>query len=222
MFEPTAISPISLSTEQRDVLREYFSNCLENDRSHRSHPLEFVLVLSGDKPACTMHPSEEEFPHDPFDPAAGLRRLCDQFNVVYRKPRNNWWFVAAVEGRIDMLPSGNRTDRNDAWYRRLGVVLGYPPEAIEAFIAARGQWTDPSEYVATGQFSVEEMANAGFVFYRHDDSVEGYEHAIETGRRIQERLNELADEWNIPELEEFIAEHRNHLRDEVGPEKTTP
>lgn len=102
-----------------------------------------------------------------------------------------------------------------------GVVLGYPPDAIGTFIDAQ-EWADPSEFVAEGTFSADEIADAGFVFYRHDDSREGYEQAISSGERIRERLNELADEWSIPELETFVTEFRNHLRDEAQPETAVP
>lgn len=222
MFEPSATSPITLSGEQQEALRGYFDNCLENGRTSRSHPLEFALVLAGDKPAATMHPTEDEFPNDPFDPAAGLRRLCDVLNVVCRKPRTNWWFVAPVDGRLDLLPSGNRTERNEAWYRRFGVVLGYPPDAIEAFIDARGQWTEPHELVADGHFDADTIADAGFVSYRHDDSIDGYEQAIEQGRALRRRLDELADTWGVPEIDEFVEAHRSYLCERAQPEKAAP
>lgn len=217
MFEPTATEPplTSISAEQRHALRSYFGNCVENDRAHRSHPLDFALLLAGEKPACTMHPSQEEFPDDPFDPAAGLRRLCDQFDLAVQKPREvSWWFVAPVDGRLDLLPSGNRCARNAAWHRRLGVVLGYPPPAVEAFLA-REEWTEPNELVRTGHFSPEEIAPAGFVSYRHDDSIEGYERAIRDGKRVRERLDHLAERWDVPELADCVCRHWEHQRNEA-------
>ncbi len=182
----------------------------------------FALVLSGDKPAATMQPSREEFPDHPWTPQTGLKELCAQLNVVTHHRRElGWWFVAPVEGRLDLLPSSNRTKRSPAWMRRLGVVLGYPPDAIETFLEARGQWTDPHERVAAGEFTPEEMADAGFVVYRHDDSLEGYEWAVRTGRRVRSRLEDLAGEWGVSELNEFVAGRREYLREEAIPEKAT-
>lgn len=222
MFVPTATDPpiTTIADDERQALRGYLGNCIENERFEFEEPLMFVLVLSGEKPAATMQPSREQFPDDPFNPAAGLRRLCDQLNVVTQKRRElGWWFVAPVDGRLDLLPTSNRSQRSRAWMRRLGVVLGYPPDTVETFLDSGGEWTEPYELVAEGQFSPEEMADAGFVVYRHDDSIEGYESAIRTGRRAQRHLSELAEKWGLPELNEFVDGHRDYLHDQAIPEK---
>lgn len=220
MFEPTAATPpiTTISADERQALRDYLGNCIENERFEFEEPLMLVLVLSGDKPAATMQPSREQFPDHPWSPQTGLKQLCDQLGVVARR-KMNWWFVAPVDGRLRLLPSGNRGDRSRAWMRRLGVVLGYPPDAIETFLSRQGEWTEPHELVANGQFTPEEMADAGFVVYRHDDSVGGYEWAIRTGRRIRSRLDELAEKWDLPEINEFADGHRGYLRDQAIPEK---
>ena len=221
MFEPSAADPpiMSVSDEQRHVLRSYFGNCVENGRGHRSHPLDFALMLAGEKPACTMHPSAEEFPATPFHPASGLRRLCDQLDLAVQKPQEvSWWFVAPVDGRLDLLPSGNRCDRNEAWHRRLGVVLGYPPSAVESFIregTAPREWTEANELVRDGHFAPEEIADAGVIPYRYDDSLAGYEQAIRDGKRVRERLNHLAERWEVPELADCVDDRWKHQRDEV-------
>lgn len=227
MFEPVAPDPpiTSISEEQREALRSYFGNCVENGRSHRSHPLDFALMLAGEKPSCTMHPSEDEFPKDQFDPSAGLCQLCDCLNVVVHKPQEmDWWFVAPTEGRLDMLPSGNRCRRNEAWHRRLGVVLGYPPSVVEPFIDHLGgqeEWTKAKELVREGQFSPDEIANAAFVTYRHDDSIEGYEQAIHDGKRVRDRLEQLAMDWKVSELSTYVSDHFEHQLDEAQ-ETVTP
>lgn len=221
MFVPSAADPpiTSITDDQRQALRSYFGNCVENGRSHRSHPLDFTLMLIGDKPACTMHPSEEEFPADPYHPASGLQRLCDRLDLAVQKPREvNWWFVAPTYGRLDLLPSGNRCDRNEAWHKRLGVVLGYPPSAVEAFTEAFNAQEPPKdseELVAEGHFTAEEIANAGFVSYRHEDSIERYEQAIEEGKRIRDRLEQLANEWNVPELSECVSDRWERAREKA-------
>lgn len=203
------------------MLREYLGNCVEAERFEFEEPLMFLLVLAGDKPAVTMNPSREQFPDHPWDPQTGLKQLCDQLNVVAHHRRElGWWFVAPVNGRLDLLPSSNRTDRNHAWGRRLGVVLGYPPDAIELFLDRKGKWVEPKELVRDDHFTPDEMADAGFVVYRHDDSIDGYEQAIQDGRKVRKRLEELAEKWRLPELNEFIDGHREHLREEALPEKT--
>jgi hypothetical protein len=221
MFMPTAADPpiTRITADERQALREYLGNYVENEQYDIIRPLMFVLVLSGDKPAATIQPSRDAFPDHPWVPQTGLKQLCDRLNVVAHHRRAlSWWFVAPVDGRLDLLPSNDRAERNEAWVRRLGVILGYPPPAIECFIEKAGEWTEPHELVVTGQFSPEEMADAGFIVYRHDDSVEGYEWAVRHGRRVRQRLEALAEQWDVPELTAFIDGHRTYLRDAARPE----
>lgn len=223
MFMPTAGEPpiTTITDDQRQALREFFRNCVESERFNSIDPLMFALVLSGDKPVTTIDPSDDQFPGHRWSPQTGLKELCSRVNAVAYKRRDiGWWFVAPTYGRLDLLPSHNRTECNEAWMRRLGVIFGYPPSVIDYFLSVESEWIKPHERVAAGQFSAEEMADAGFVVYRHDDSVEGYEWAIKTGRRVCSRLEELADTWDVPELGTFVTEHRKYLRDKAIPEKT--
>lgn len=224
MFMPTATDPpiTTITDDERQALREYLGNCVETDRFVSIRPLMFVLVLSGDKPVATMQPSRDEFPDHPWVPHTGLKQLCDRLNVVAHHRRAiTWWFVAPVEGRLDLLPSNDRAERNDAWVRRLGVILGYPPHAVECFIEKETEWIEPHEHVARGQFSPDEMADAGFIVYRHDDSVAGYDWAVRHGRRVRQRLEALAEKWELPELTAYIDGHRTYLREAALPETPT-
>jgi hypothetical protein len=152
-------------------------------------------------------------------PHIGLTQLCDRLDLVAHHRRAlTWWFVAPVDGRLDLLPSNDRAERNAAWVRRLGVVLGYPPHAIEYFIEKKTEWIEPHEHVASGQFSPDEMADAGFIVYRHDDWVEGYDWAVRHGRRVRQRLEALAEKWELPELTAYIDGHRTYLREMALPE----
>ncbi|MFC7191886.1 hypothetical protein ACFQL7_20590 [Halocatena marina] len=170
----------------------------------------------------TMQPSKDHFPDHPFAPHTGLKQLCDRCNAIAYKRRDlGWWIVAPVYGRLDFLPSSNRTERSDEWMRRLGVILGYPTADIEYFLNAQGVWTEPYDLVADGHFTPDEIADAGFIVYRHDDSIDGYKQAIQNGKQARHRLEELADDWNIPELNTFVSEYRNYLREEATPEKAT-
>lgn len=218
MFEPTAADPpiTTISDDERQALRTYLGNCVESGHFQTIRPLMFVLVLSGDKPACTMQPTRDEFPSNPFAPQLGLKKLCGRLGVVAHHRRAlSWWFVAPVDGRLDLLPSNDRAERNEAFVRRLGVILGYPPAAVERFIEQDCAWTEPHEHVAAGQFSPDEMVDAGFIVYRHDDSVEGYEWAVRHGKRVRLRLEGLAETWKIPELTAYIDGHQQHLRNEA-------
>lgn len=106
-----------------------------------------------------------------------------------------------------MLPSTARTSANAAWHRRLGVVFGYPSAAIDFFIASdRETRTQPNERVEAGEFSPEEMAYTEFVFYVHDDSLDGYTQAIETGKTVRARFSELATGWDLPVLDALADE----------------
>ena len=61
------------------------------------------------------------------------------------------------------------------------------------------------------------MADAGFIVYRHDDSVEGYEWAVHHGRRVRQRLEALAEKWDLPELTTYIDGHWTYLREAAFP-----
>lgn len=209
MFEPTATDPplTSPTDDQREALRNYFGNC--TDCAHLSHPIDFALMLCGEKPACTMHPTEDEFPSDPFTPAAGLRRLCHMFGLSYRQC-NGWWFVAHTGARLDLLPTSGRGRLSPQAARRFGAILGYPQSAVEAFIDAEGQLPDPQDSLH-GQHPPEEIADVAFLSYKMDNP----ETALKRGRRIRRRLEHLADVWAVPELNDFIAEHRRETLNEL-------
>lgn len=206
-------SPVTARTKdmteaQHRALGQYFERHVESETCRRD-PLLLALVLAGDKPAVDYSPSKWEFPEHPFAPHEGLQELCDVFNLSYRRIGSGVgsdWIVAPSPGRLDLLPSTNRTDRNAAWHRRLGIIFGYPPEAIDYFIESTGgDRTHPEDLVVSERFPPEEIAYTRFVFYRHDDSIEGYERAIKMGKTVRRRISDLADEWELPALD-TIAE----------------
>lgn len=82
-------------------------------------------------------------------------------------------------------------------------------------------WREKEQNGDFAQAFWDELADAGFVVYRHDDSIEGYEWAIRTGREVRKRLEELTEKWRLPELNEFTDGHWEHLREVALLEKTT-
>lgn len=50
------------------------------------------------------------------------------------------------------------------------------------------------------------MAYTRFVFYVHEDSIDGYKHAIETGKTVRERFSDLADRWDLPVLDALATD----------------
>ncbi len=225
MFVPTAATPpiTTIIDDERQALRDYLGNCVENELFNDLQPLLFVLVLSGDKPAMAFDPRDEEFPDYPFAARKGFRELCETFDLALETRLGTpFWVVAPVHGRLDLLPTSNRSKRTKAWERRLGVVFGYPPDAVESFINRDEDWMDARERVRDGRFSAEEMRDVGLLGYRCENTQQGYEKAILDGRHIYRRLTSLAEEWNLPELKTLVKGHRDYLLNRIEHEKVVP
>lgn len=191
MLVPSSVRDDELTESQRCE----FGRWLQANADHDSvePALKLTLVVSGDKPAVFI--SSEEWDEHFFELIDWLDLTVHQMNQM------PGWFVAPVHGRLDLLPSnGLHEPKNAAWHRRLGVVLGYPTDAIEYFINRDSQ-TGAHERVENDDFSPDEIAFADFVFYRHDDSINGYEQAIADGKAIRARFFELAHMWDVPVIE---------------------
>lgn len=208
MLVPSSVSTHKnkLSEPQRQALGRYIERHVEHDAWHRE-PLMLALVVAGDKPAALIDPASFAFPDHPWSTHTGLLELCDVLELSYRHVTDiSGWFVAPAEGRLDLLPSTGRAPTNDAWHRRFGVVLGYPPDAIDFFIETSGdERTRPRDLVDRGVFSPDELAFTQFIFYIHDDSIDGYEQAITEGKIVRERFEELAAAWGLPDLKKIAA-----------------
>lgn len=222
MLIPSPVSPRAndMTEAQRRELGRYFKRHADSDTCYRDSLL-LALVLAGDKPAAEITANDFAFPDHPWTPHRGLLDLCDLFDLSYRRigrGTGNSWFIAPTEGRLDFLPTSEKTNRNEAWHRRLGVVLGYPYEAIEFFIDTNGEKrTLPRDLVENGTFSPEELAYTQFVFYIHDDSIEGFERAIETGKARRARFAELAKEWDLPALDRITENVFEESKKMVAP-----
>ncbi|WP_330632700.1 hypothetical protein [Halocatena halophila] len=210
MLVPSTISPRAddCTPAQHEALRAYCARYVEQPVWYRD-PLLFALVLAGDKPAADITAHEFAFPNHRWAPHRGLFELCELFDLSTRRIGPGVasdWFVAPNGGRLDLLPSTDKTVGNLAWHRRLGTILGYPPSAIEFFATTPpGERTQPSDLVRTGQFSPQEIAYTRFVFYVHDDSIERYEQAIEEGKQMRDRFSTLQQRWNLPALNQIAT-----------------
>lgn len=225
MFEPTAPDPpiTTISDDERRVLREYLGNCVESELFDDPQPLLFVLMLAGDKPAVAFDPRDEEFPNYPFAPRKGFRELCASLDLALETRLGTpLWVVAPVRGRLDLLPTSNRSRRSPEWERRLGVVFGYPPSAVDSFVNRDGDWMEARKRVRDGQFTVDEMVDVGLLGYRCENTQQGYEKAIQDGRRVRRRLEQLAEEWDLPEIKTLVEGHRDYLLKRISREEVVP
>ncbi|RRJ34091.1 hypothetical protein [Halocatena pleomorpha] len=205
MFVPSTVRDESLSLDQRDGLRRWV-------RKHHTHesfqpPLLFALVVAGDKPATHITPRSWAFPDSQFETDDRFLAFVDRLDLEAHALRGgHGWYVAPTHARFDLLPSSVRAPITAAWHRRLGTVFGYPPTAIEHFIETDSR-VDPRARVEHDGFAPEEIAYTKLVFYRHDDSIAGYERAIENGKTMRDRFAELAEHWEIPTLDQLAEEY---------------
>lgn len=205
-------SPVSprgeaLTATQRTALNEYFERHHASETPTRT-PLLLALVLAGDKPATHITPASWAFSGTSCETDTHFRAFLDTLGLAaHHLTGMSGWFVAPSRGRFGLLPSTARTRANAAWHRRLGIVFGYPSAAIEYFIHTDHEdRTQPKERLAAGEFGSEEMAYTEFVFYVHDDSLDGYTQAIETGKTVRARFTDLATRWDLPVLDALADE----------------
>lgn len=205
MFVPSTVRDESLSAEQRDALGRWM--CRHHDHESFGPALLFALVVSGDKPATHITPRSWAFPGSQFETDERFLDFVDVLDLEAHTLREGQgWYVAPTHARFDLLPSSVRAPTTAAWHRRLGTVFGYPSTAITHFIETDSR-VDSRTRVENNDFTPEEIAYAELVFYRHDDSIAGYERAIENGKTIRARFTELADRWELPTLDQMAEEY---------------
>lgn len=207
MLVPSSVRNDTLMPTQRQAFQEWLR--VQEEHESFEDPLTMSLVVAGDKPAMYLQPSKWAFDGPRFGGNTD-EQFVDLMETLglttHQMKEMNGWFVAPVHGRLDLLPSTVRAPTDAAWHRRLGVVLGYPYEAIEFFIDTSGaKRTQPRDLVDNGTFTPEEMAYIQFVFYIHNDSSDGYEQAIEDGKVTRARFTELAKQWDLPVIESLAA-----------------
>jgi hypothetical protein len=212
----SSISIPDITDTQRRAFSRYLDTHRQSDSCSRA-PMRLALVVGQMKPATIIEPYPWAFPDCALSPVQCFQDLLDRFDCVYRQPYGAAGvIVAGSTGRLEFLPTVKNTD-SDAYHRRLGVLFGYPPDAIEAFIQDEEPPTQPHDLVADGLFEVEALAYTSFVFYKPADSAAAYEQTIAEGKMTRARLGMLADEWQLPALDEiadtiyeaYVAEYTN-------------
>lgn len=195
----------SMTAHQRWVFEQYLIARYDS-RASSHEPLWLALVLAEAKPAASITTFV-----DPLDPendtppssAFPIEAFAQTFDLPYR-----WWgehelFVTTTPWRFDLLPATDNRTASTSYHRRLGCFFGYPQKDIEYFLSTNTPYTCPGELVAEGLLQPEELAYVTFVPRRHDDSVEGYERAIKSGKKNRQIIADCATRWDLPALDAY-------------------
>lgn len=207
--------------EQYDALRDFINRHREEGTCSAT-PIRLARVLAHDKPSTLLQsPPEISTSRDDY-----LVSLLDRIGFPYRQVDGvPGWIVAPTEWRLDLLPtSKNEFKQPDAYHKRLGVVFGYPQEAIDYFIHKDDSEPSKFDLVKSGEFNADEVAYTRFVSYGYPKTQEKYKHHISTGKDIRRRINQLSHEWNMPELDALADDVYNEEMAvlEEGERETTP
>lgn len=206
MYRPVPFEHNGFSQSQHSVFTEWMEEYRE-EYEQFSFPIRFSLTLSGDKPATIIQGSDWKFYDSPFESEEDALQFIEELGLsLHQVRKERSYYVSHSPIQFDFLPSTSSTSANDAWHRRLGTVFGYPQEEIEWFVN-KDDRIEPRDRVEKGEFTPDEMAFVDLLDYNHEDSIEGYENAIESGRAVRERIEELADEWDMPILDQLAEDH---------------
>ncbi|WP_330633610.1 hypothetical protein [Halocatena halophila] len=187
-----------LSMDQRLVLSEYFSAFCNTGEAFRE-PVRLALVLANEKPATIVDPPPDMCPWSPLSTPHCAVKLLDSLNLEYQKITDSpGWFVAKNSMWLEMLPSTKTV--NDAYHRRLGTVMGYPHNAIEEFVDNGGNALAPRDYVDQGIFTASEIGYTAFVCYLPINTENSYQQVISLGKERYRLLQQLSNQWGIPNL----------------------
>lgn len=195
-----------LTNSQYESLSEYTQRHQQAPDKLSPNPYVIARVLTGDRPAAYINPATGVTPDSYSGKDEYLTEVFGRLGLVARKiDGDNGWNVARTAWRLDLLPTTNSL--SDAYHRRLGVVYGYPEDAIEYFINNPDVTVTYCDLARSGIFSAEDIAYASiFVPYTHEKSIPMCERLIERGKMIRKRISELSDTWNIPELDQHAED----------------
>ncbi len=190
----------TMTDHQRRVFRQ-FLDARRRSQINETEPIWVALFLTNEKPAVALTslptPSEDDETPTPAE------ALIDVFDLRFRKWSEHSFYVTRTAWRLALLPSRTTSENAAAYARRLGCFFGYPQADIEHFIATDPPDTQPKELVTEGVFSPKEIAYTTYLPYRHEDSTDGFERAIDTGKSIRATVNDCATMWELPELAEY-------------------
>lgn len=209
MFEPT--------DEQRKTLATWFSALHQDGRGHE-FVIAFTLTLAGDKPALSLDRSDLVTRSGPFFAASDALEFIRGLGLATKEEGEGVWYCTRTPSLFDILPS--QTSDGDDSVRQRGEFFGYPMADVEWIVnTPPGERIEPKSRAENGDFAPEELAHVDLLPYLHEDSIEGYERAIENGTRIRERIDELADHWNLPVIDEMVEEHYEISREVYAGER---
>lgn len=202
---PTNGALESMTANQRWVFEQYLIARYDS-RASSHEPLWLALVLAGAKPAASItkfvNPLDPENDTPPSS-AFPIEAIAQTFDLPYR-----WWsehelFVTTTPWRFDLLPATDNRTASPSYHRRFGCFFGYPRGDIEYFLSTGSPYVRPGELVAEGLLPPEELAYTTFVPRRHDDSIAGYERAIEIGKTNRETIADCAARWDLLALDAY-------------------
>lgn len=193
----------NLSEKQVAAFRKFTRRHIDDNEGRLSvNPIVLARVLAGDKPGGYINLNGETYP-DFGDTDAYIAELCSTLELETRKIKEaRGCCISRSDLWLDMLPTVQSS--TDAFHRRCGVVYGYPQEAIEDFIETTTE-VATCDLVRAGIFNAEEIAYLVFVSFSHNNSLEQYEKQIERGKEIRHRMEELAEAWKLPVLDEYVS-----------------
>lgn len=188
----------TLTDHQQDVFTQFLA-IRHEDKINICEPIWLALLLVCERPAADIttltHGADDD------ESALTAEDVAEAFNLVSDRWSEHGLHVTRTAWRLDLLPT--QGDVSSAYHRRLGCFYGYPEEDVEHFLTTDTSRTMPADLVAEGVFEPEDVAYTTFVPQGHDDSIEGYERAIDAGKTNRSTITDCADAWNLPELDAY-------------------
>lgn len=198
---PSAPTPAITDTQHR-LLTDYIQR--HNDAgTYSMNPIHLARVLAGDRPAGALTPLHDiDVPDEYDDVDEYVPELAEQMGLYHRTIGEYFdVYVSFSSRRLDLLPTVKVM--NDAFHKRLGVVLGYPPSAVDRFLeeSVSVTWMD---MVRAEIFDPEDVAFTVFVPYAYHGSLSKYRELIDVGKDIKQRMHHRARMWDMDNLNEYV------------------
>lgn len=194
----------AITETQRDTLREWFQ-ALYDRHDRYDFAFCFARVLAGDKPATLLQRGTLAVSSGPFAHAADdALAFVHELGLSTEELDDDLWYCARSRDHLERLPSAESESEDSI--RTMGAFFGYPEPDVEFFINTP-HYERIGARERTDEFDPVELASADFCPYIHDDSIEGFERAIEAGTQIRDRIAVLAEHWELPVLDAMAVDH---------------
>lgn len=189
----------TMTTEQREIFGEYLRS-RQKSRLNIQEPISVARLLVDHKPGVNLSSLTMPSIVD-YEPSVSVQDVAEVFDLEYKIEDGNT-LMARSSWLLDVYPSSGEVPT--AATRRAGAFLGYPQADINHFLHSEPPNITPIAYIEKGIFSPEEMAFTKFLPQRHEDTIEGYERAITTGREIWILLTRYSNRWDLPKLNDYL------------------